>query len=96
MGAAPATPTTAGTRVAPEPSTERRTTSIEPGPSIASSPPLPEISGRPLRIVVDLYTNTDDAWAGVLMSMTGAFRSEVAKARVADEARLNKGWALLH
>jgi flagellar biosynthesis/type III secretory pathway protein FliH len=28
--------------------------------------------------------------------MTGTFRSEVAKARAADEARLNEGWALLH
>jgi cell division septum initiation protein DivIVA len=28
--------------------------------------------------------------------MTGAFWSKVAKARAADEARLNEGWALLH
>jgi cell division septum initiation protein DivIVA len=33
---------------------------------------------------------------GVLAAMTGALRSWVAKARVADEARLNEGWALLH
>jgi F0F1-type ATP synthase membrane subunit b/b' len=33
---------------------------------------------------------------GVLVAMTGALRSGVAKARAANEARLNKGWALLH
>jgi vacuolar-type H+-ATPase subunit H len=33
---------------------------------------------------------------GVLAAMTGALRSGVTKARAADEARLNKGWALLH
>jgi hypothetical protein len=52
--------------------------------------------GRPLRIAADPHANTDDAWVGVLMAMTGAFRSKVAKARAADEARLNEGWALLH
>jgi hypothetical protein len=28
--------------------------------------------------------------------MTGALRSEVAKARATDEACLNEGWVLLH
>jgi hypothetical protein len=32
----------------------------------------------------------------MLTAMTGAFRSEVAKARAAGEARLNEGWALFH
>jgi F0F1-type ATP synthase membrane subunit b/b' len=32
----------------------------------------------------------------VLTAVTGAFQSEVTKARVTDEARLNEGWALLH
>jgi F0F1-type ATP synthase membrane subunit b/b' len=57
---------------------------------------LLEILGRPLRITADPHANADDAWAGVLTAMTGAFWSEVAKARAADEARLNEGWALLH
>jgi hypothetical protein len=62
-------------------------TSTEPGPSRAPSPPLPEISGRPLRIAVDPHTNADDAWARVLAAMTGTLQSEVAKARAADKAR---------
>jgi hypothetical protein len=62
-------------------------TSTEPGPSRAPSPPLPEISGRPLRIAVDPHTNPDDAWARVLVAMTGTLQSEVAKARAADKAR---------
>jgi hypothetical protein len=76
---------------APEPHNERGTTSAEPGHSRASSPPLPEISGRPLRIAADPHTNTDDVWARVLAAM-----SEIAKACAADEAHLNEGWALLH
>jgi hypothetical protein len=49
-----------------------------------------------LRIATDPHANTDDAWARVLAAMTGTLQSEVAKARAADEVRLNKGWALLH
>jgi hypothetical protein len=52
--------------------------------------------GRPLRIAADPHTNADDAWARVLAALTGTLQSEVAKARAADEARLNEGWALLH
>jgi chromosome segregation ATPase len=69
-------------------------TSTEPGPSRASSPPLPEILGRPTRIVVEPHAN--DAWSGVLAAMTGALRSKVAKTRAANEARINEGWILLH
>jgi cell division septum initiation protein DivIVA len=57
---------------------------------------LPEILGRPLRIAADPHASADDAWAGALKAMTGAFWSKVAKACAADEARLNEGWALLH
>jgi hypothetical protein len=60
-------------RAASEPSTKRRTTSIEPRPSRASPPPLSEILGRPLRIAVDPHTNADDTWVGVFAAMTGAF-----------------------
>jgi F0F1-type ATP synthase membrane subunit b/b' len=49
-----------------------------------------------LRITADPHTNTDDTWARVLAAMTGTLQSEVAKARAADEAHLNEGWALLH
>jgi hypothetical protein len=73
---------------------KRGTTSIEPGPSRALSPPLPEILGRPARITV--VPHADDAWSGVLTAMTGALQNEVAKARAADEARINEGWVLLH
>jgi hypothetical protein len=59
-------------------------------------PLLPEISGRPLRIAADPYTDADDAWARVVTAMTGTLQSEVAKAHAADEARLNEGWTLLH
>jgi F0F1-type ATP synthase membrane subunit b/b' len=55
---------------------------------------MPEILGRPTRIAAEPHA--DDAWSGVLAAMTGAFRSEVAKARAADEARLNEGWVLLY
>jgi hypothetical protein len=81
---------------APKTHNERGTTSTEPGSSRAPSPPLPEILERPLRIVADPHTNADDAWARVLMAMTDTPQSEVAKARAADEVRLNEGWALLH
>jgi hypothetical protein len=50
--------------------------------------------GRPARIAAEPHA--DDAWSGVLAAMTGALQSEVAKARTADEARLNEGWVLLH
>jgi cell division septum initiation protein DivIVA len=69
-------------------------TSTEPGPSRASSPPLPEILGRPARIAAEPHA--DDAWSGVLAAMTSALQNEVAKARAADEARFNEGWVLLH
>jgi hypothetical protein len=50
--------------------------------------------GRPARIAVEPHA--DDAWSGVLAAMTGALQNEVAKARAADEARINKGYVLLH
>jgi hypothetical protein len=50
--------------------------------------------GRPAMITAEPHA--DDPWAGVLAAMTGALRNEVAKARAADEARINEGWALLH
>jgi hypothetical protein len=87
-----ATPT--GTREAPEPSGEKGTTSTEPGPSRASSPALREILGRLARIAAEPHA--DDAWSGVLAAVTDALRCEVAKARAADEARINEGWVLLH
>jgi cell division septum initiation protein DivIVA len=55
---------------------------------------MPEILGRPARI--DVEPHADDAWSGVLAAMTGALQNEVAKARAADEARINEGWVLLH
>jgi cell division septum initiation protein DivIVA len=55
-----------------------------------------EILGRPPRIAAEPHADANDAWTGVLAAMTGALRSGVAKAHAADEARLNKGWALLH
>jgi hypothetical protein len=83
-----------GKRAAPEPSGEKGTTSNEPGPSRAPSPPLPEITGRPARITAEPHA--DDPWVGVLVAMTSALRNEVAKARAADEARIDEGWVLLH
>jgi hypothetical protein len=56
-----------------EPCTKRRTTSTEPGPSRASSPPLPEILGRPLRIAMDPHTDADDMWAKVRDAMADTF-----------------------
>jgi hypothetical protein len=83
-----------GPRAAPEPSGEKRTTSTEPGPSRAPSPPLPEILGRLARIAAEPHAV--DPWAGVLAAMTGALQNEVVKARTAEEARIDEGWALLH
>jgi hypothetical protein len=81
-------------RAAPEPIGEKGTTSAEPVPSRALSPPLPEILGRPTRITAEPHA--DDAWSGVLATMISALRSEVSKARAADEVHLNEGWVLLH
>jgi hypothetical protein len=50
--------------------------------------------GRPARIAAEPHA--DDAWLGVLAAMIGALQNEVAKARAADEARINEGWVLLH
>jgi F0F1-type ATP synthase membrane subunit b/b' len=36
-----------------------------------------------------------DPWARVLTAMTGALRDEVIRARTAEEARIDEGWALL-
>jgi vacuolar-type H+-ATPase subunit H len=52
--------------------------------------------GRPPRIAAEPHVDADDAWTGLLVAMNGVLRSGVAKARAVDEARLNKGWALLH
>jgi hypothetical protein len=57
---------------------------------------LPEISGWPLRIVVDPHTDADDMWARVRDAMADTFQNEVARARAAEQARLDDGWALLH
>jgi hypothetical protein len=50
-----------------------------PGPSRALSPPLPEISRRPLRIVADPHTNADDVLARVRDAMADTFQNEVAR-----------------
>jgi vacuolar-type H+-ATPase subunit H len=49
-----------------------------------------------LRIAADPHIDADDMWARVLDAITGTFQNEVAKARAADQARLDNGWALLH
>jgi hypothetical protein len=71
-------------------------TSPEPGPSRASSPPLPEILGRPLRIIADPHANADEAWARVHEAMIATFQDEVTRARAIEQASLDEGWALLH
>jgi hypothetical protein len=81
-------------RAAPEPSGEKRTASTEPGPSRAPSPPLLEILGRPAGIAAEPHAA--GPWAGVLAAMIGALRDEVVRARTAEEARIDDGWALLH
>jgi hypothetical protein len=48
-------------------------TSSEPSPSRASSPPLPEILGRPLRITADPHVDADEAWARVREAMVTTF-----------------------
>jgi hypothetical protein len=60
-------------RAAPEPRPKGEMTSPEPGPSRASSPPLLEILGRPLRITVDPHANADEAWARVREAMIATF-----------------------
>jgi hypothetical protein len=86
---APSTAALSGTRAAPEPRGERRTASTGPGPSRAPSPPLPEILGRPARIVAEPHTA--DPWAGVLTAMTCALQDEVVRARTAEEACIDEG-----
>jgi hypothetical protein len=50
-------------RAARQPHPVGETASQGAGPSRASLPPLPEILGRPLRIIADPHANTDEAWA---------------------------------
>jgi hypothetical protein len=50
--------------------------------------------GRPARIAAEPHTA--DPWARVLTAVTGALRDEVVRARTAEEARIDEGWALLH
>jgi hypothetical protein len=69
-------------------------TSTELGPSRATSPPLPEILGRPVRIAAEPHAA--DPWARVLAAMTGALHDEVVRACAAEEACIDEGWALLH
>jgi hypothetical protein len=83
-----------GMRAAPELIGEKRMASIDPGPSRAPTPPLQEILGRPARIAAEPHAT--DPWVGVLAAMTGALRDEVIRARTAEEACIDEGWALLH
>jgi cell division septum initiation protein DivIVA len=69
-------------------------TPTESEPSRAASPPLPEILGRPARITAEPHAA--DPWERVLTAATSALCDEVARARSAEEARINEGWALLH
>jgi hypothetical protein len=78
-----------GMKAAPEPRGERRTASTGPGPSRAPSPPLPEILGRPTRIIAKPHAA--DPWVGVLVAMTGTLRDEVVRVRTAEEARIDEG-----
>jgi hypothetical protein len=89
-----ATAAPSGARAVPELSGEKGTTSTDPEPSRAPSPPLPKIMEKPTRITAEPHAN--DPWAVVLAAMTGALQNEVAKARATDEARIDEGWVLLH
>jgi hypothetical protein len=60
-------------RAALEPLTKGKTTSSEPGPYRAPSPPLLELLGRPLRITADPHTDADDVWARVRDAMADTF-----------------------
>jgi hypothetical protein len=57
---------------------------------------LPEILGRPLRIIADPHANTDEAWARAREAMIATLQDEVTRARAAELAGLDEGWALLH
>jgi hypothetical protein len=83
-------------RAACMPHPEGEMTSPGLGPSRASSPPLLEILGRPLRITADPHANADEAWARVCEAMIATFQDEVTRARAAEWAVLDEGWALLH
>jgi hypothetical protein len=71
-------------RVAPKPHPEGEAASQGPGPSIASSPPLPEILGRPLRITVCPHPTADKAWARVQETMIATLHDEVTRARAIE------------
>jgi hypothetical protein len=49
-----------------------------------------------LRISAHPHTDTDDVWARVRDAMADTFQNEVARARAAEQACLDNGWALLH
>jgi hypothetical protein len=78
-------------RAAPEPRPEGETTSPEPVPSRALSPPLPKILGRPLRITTDPHANDDEAWARVREAMIATFQDEVTRDRAMEQASLDEG-----
>jgi hypothetical protein len=40
--------------------------------------------------------HADDPWERVIAAAIGATRDELARARTAEQARINEGWALLH
>jgi F0F1-type ATP synthase membrane subunit b/b' len=49
-----------------------------------------------LRISAHPHADTDDVWVRVRDAMADTFQNEVARARAAEQARLDNGWALLH
>jgi hypothetical protein len=50
--------------------------------------------GRPLRIIAD--PNADEASARVHETMIATLHDEVTRARAAERAGLDEGWALIH
>jgi flagellar biosynthesis/type III secretory pathway protein FliH len=45
---------------------------------------------------MDPHTDADDVWVRVRDAMVDTFENEVARARAAEQVRLDDGWALLH
>jgi hypothetical protein len=67
-------------RAAPEPHPGGETASQGPGPTRASSPPLPKILGRPLRITMCHHPTADEAWTRVRETMITTLHDEVTRA----------------
>jgi hypothetical protein len=81
---------------APEPRLEEEVAIQEPGPSRASLPHLLEILGGLPRLTAHPRPSTDEEWERTQSTLFASYRAGITRARAAEHAELDKGWAKLH